>query len=626
MSNSTEYKLQNVLLEDNQRTHDYRSMYVRASSPLIFNEDGTVFMPAHTLYGFDTYFGALSTKKWHRYTNVKKFSLHIEIEGSFTVKIMTMNNDMEYGLAIRNIVQTLAFENNSMDIVDISLPENAKDFDLIAFEIITRCECRFSGAWYTAMVDEPAIRDIRLEIITPTFKKEKFVLANIALFEKLMNSDEPIAKNLSITIVDNGQTLTGPLSDNKQIKLIRNPNFGGAGGFARGMMEATHSDNPPTHLLVMDDDVSVSLESLTRTYNLLAILNDEYKGAFLSGAMLSMQLPDHQVEDIGCLFPDATFGSLKKPMCNLSDVNHVVANEAVEFNVNRQYAAFWYCCFPLDVVCEQGYPMPFFVRGDDAEYGMRDPDRKFMSMNGICIWHMSFGHSKFNAFNETYLAIRNLLIMKAVLPSCSDVAVYKRLFKRNAEIELRKFNYGYVEMMCDGVEDYLKGPDWLMGKNPEEILMEESAKMPKVVTFEEKLSPSVTRLYETRELEFKDKVRMRLTHNGHVHCSDSKMTAEPGIMLNEFRTIHESRIFMHKEIWFVNDDMATGYKTHIDRDRYTVLVKRIARLDGEMAKNNKRVAQEWRDAYPTLVNEDFWVRFLSMGVEGDGKIHIGEFE
>ena len=270
--------------------------------------------------------------------------------------------------------------------------------------------------------------------------------------------------------------------------------------------------------------------------------------------------------------------------------------------------------------------MPFFVRGDDAEYGMRDPDRKFMSMNGICIWHMSFGHSKFNAFNETYLAIRNLLIMKAILPSCSDVAVYKRLFKRNAEIELRKFNYGYVEMMCDGVEDYLKGPDWLMGKNPEEILMEESAKMPKVVTFEEKLSPSVTRLYETRELEFKDKVRMRLTHNGHVHCSDSKMTAEPGIMLNEFRTIHESRIFMHKEIWFVNDDMATGYKTHIDRDRYTVLVKRIARLDGEMAKNNKRVAQEWRDAYPTLVNEDFWVRFLSMGVEGDGKIYIGEFE
>lgn len=626
MPSSTEYKLQNVLLKDNQRTHDYRSMYVRAFSPLIFNEDGTVFMPAHALYGFDTYFGALSTKKWHRYTNIEEFSLHIEIEGAFTVKIITMNNDMEYDLAIRNTVQTLTFENNSMDIVDISLPANAKDFDLIAFEIITKSECRFSRAWYTAKIDEKDIRNVRLEIVTTTFKKEEFVLSNVILFEKLMDSDEPIAKSLSVTIIDNGQTLTGPLSDNKQIKLIKNPNFGGAGGFARGMIEALHSENPPTHLLFMDDDVSVSLESLIRTYNLLAILDDKYADAFLSGAMLSMQLPDHQVEDVGCLFPNAVFGSIKLPMRNLSDVNHVVANEAMRFNFDRQYAAFWYCCFPLDAVREQGFPLPFFVRGDDAEFGMRDPNRKFMTMNGICVWHMSFGHSKFNAFNEAYLAIRNLLIIKAVIPSCRDVAVYKKLFKRNAEIELRKFNYGYVEMMCDAVEDYLKGPEWLMNKNPEEILKEESAKIPKTITFEEKLPPAATRLYEWRELEYKDKIRMRLTHNGHVRCSDSKKISGPGIMLNEFRAYHENRIYLRKEIWFVNDDMITGYKAHIDRNRYAALVKRIAKLDREMTKNSKRVAQEWRSAYPTLISEDFWIRFLSMGVEGDDKIHIDEFE
>lgn len=621
-----DYKLQNVLLEDNQRTHDYQSMYVRSGgAPILYNDDGTIDMPANTHYSFDTYFGGLSAKKWNRYTDVDDFALHIKMKGDFTIRIMTMNNDMEYDLAIRDTIETLRFTCDNTETVDIELPDNAKEHDVIAFEIITRSDCVFFGAWYTAKVDESSVRDIRLNIVSPTFKKEDFVLANVKLFETLMASDEPIAKNLTVTIVDNGQTLGDePLSANSQIRMVKNPNFGGAGGFARGMLEALHAEEPPTHLLVMDDDVSVSLESFIRTFNLLAIVNDEYKDAFLSGAMISMQLADHQVEDVGCIFPSGTFGSIKKPMRNLSDVNHVVANEAVRFNVTRQYAAFWYCCFPLDVVREQGLTMPFFVRGDDAEFGLRNPDRKFMSMNGICVWHMSFGHSKFNAFNEAYLAIRNMLILKAVVPSCGNVDVYNALFKHDIETELRKFNYGYAEMMCDGVEDYLKGPQWLARQNPEETLKLEGAKKPKMSEFTEKLDPSVTRLYEHGQLGFKDKARMKLTHNGHVHCKDEQMRNDPGIMLNEFRAYHPNRIYMHKEIWFVNDDMTTGYKTHIDREKYQQLVKRIAELDRRMIADGDRIAEEWRKAYPYLVSEEFWTEFLSMGVDGDNGIQIGD--
>lgn len=626
MSNKIDYKLQNILLKDDQKTHDYGSMYVRSAAPLIFNDDNTVCMPANLQYGFDTYFGALSAKKWNRYTSVENFSLHIKIKGSFIVKIITMSNDMEYDLAIRNTADTLSFNNTDMRVVNIPLPDNAKDFDLVAFQIITKTDCTFDSAWYTAQVDEESIRDIKLNIISPTFKKEEFVLANVKLFEELMTSDEAIAENLTVTIIDNGQTLEGPLSNLSRIKMYKNPNFGGAGGFTRGMIEAIHADEPPTHLLVMDDDVSVSLESFIRTYNLLAIVNDEYKDAFLSGAMLSMQLPDHQVEDVGCIFSNASFGSIKKTMRNLSDINHIVANEAVRFNISRQYAAFWYCCFPLDVVRKQGYTMPFFVRGDDAEFGLRDPNRKFMSMNGICVWHMSFGHSKFNAFNEAYLAIRNLLIIKAVVPSCNNVDVYGNLFRHDIETELRKFNYGYAEMMCDAVEDYLKGPEWLMNTNPEEILKIESAKKPKIDVFEEKLPPSVTRLYDAEPLGLKDKIIMKFTHNGHVHWNDSKMNNEPGIMLNEFRTYHANRLYMHKEMWFVNDDMTTGYKTHINREKYSEIVSRIEAIENKMATEGAVIAQRWREAYPTLTSEEFWMKFLSMGVEGDNGIQVGKCE
>lgn len=609
-----DYKLQNVLLEDNQRTRDYTSMYIRTSAPLLFNEDKTMDMPARQQYGFDTYFGGLSSKKWNRYTGVEKFTLNIKVKGSFKVRLITLENDMEYNLAIRDTIETLSFESDGTEPVSIQFPDYIKDIDYVAFEITSITDCLFYGAWYSAEIDELRIRDIRLNIVTPTFKKEEFVRANVKLFETLMDSDEPISDNLTVTIVDNGYTLSEtPLSDKKQIKRVGNPNFGGAGGFARGMMEALHEEKPPTHLLVMDDDVSVSLESFIRTYNLLTIVNDEYKDAFISGAMLSMQLPDHQVEDVGCIFNDGKFGSIKQPMRCLSDVNHVVANEAVRFNINRQYAAFWYCCFPLDVVRKQGLTMPFFVRGDDAEFGLRDPNRKFMSMNGICVWHMSFGHSKFNAFNEAYLAIRNLLIIKACVPSCANVDVYGAFFKHDIETELRKFNYGYAEMMCDGVEDYLKGPDWLMNQNPEQTLKLESAKKPKVENFTEKLNPSVTRLWEISQLGFKDKLKMKMTHNGHVNCSDSDMIDEPGIMINEFRAYHPNRIYMRKELWFVNDDMYSGYKTHIDREKYKKICERIKVLDKRMKTEGPEVAKKWKEAYSYITSEEFWTKFLDMG-------------
>lgn len=611
-----EYKLQNVLLRDDQRTHDYESMYVRTFTPIIFEDDGKTFtMPARTRYGFDTYFGSLSVKKWNRYTDAENFVLHIDAEGEYEVRLTAYKNDMEYNIAERMTLETHKITGKTGEPASIKYPAGiTAKADVVAFEITTISECVFYGAWYTAEIDEERIRDVRINIIMPTFKKEEFVKRNVKLLEELIESDSPIARNLTVSVIDNGRTLgQEPLSRKAAIKKYDNPNYGGAGGFARGMIEALHSDNEPTHLLVMDDDVVVSPESFERTYNLLRVVNDEYRDAFLSGAMISMQLQDKQIEDVGNIFMDGTFGAVKGFERCLSDLNHIVSNETVRFNRKRQYAAFWYCCFPLKTCRKQGLTMPFFVRGDDAEFGMRDPNRKFMTMNGICVWHMSFGHSKFNAFNEAYLAIRNMLIMRSIIPSCSVIDVYNVLFRHEIETELRKFNYGIAEMMCDAVEDYLKGPEWLSTTNPEDVLREESKKKPKSSEFTEALPAEVGKLYDPGDpLPMLDKLRMKRTHNGQVHCNDSKMINEPGIMLNEFRTYHPSKIFMHKEIWFVNDDMCTGYKTHINREKYTAITTRIEKLDADMKARGESVSRSWSEAHDTLTSEKFWIEFLGL--------------
>lgn len=615
-----EYKLQNVLLEDNQRTHDYESMYVRTHAPLLFHEtDGeqAIKMPANSQYRFDTYFGGCSTKKWHRYTDADGFALHIIANGAFEVRLTYFINDMEYNIAARNTCVIEKFNTNGVrEEVFLSYPDDiALAADMVAFEITTTEDTEFFGAFYTAQVCEENIKDVELNIITPTFKKEEFVRANVKLFEGLLDGNEPVAEHLTVTVVDNGRTLGDePLSANMRIKKFDNPNYGGAGGFSRGMIEALHAETKPTHLLVMDDDVSVSPESFIRTYNLLRIVNDEYAEAFLSGAMISMQLQDHQVEDVGNIFDDGTFGAVKSFERCLSDLNHVVSNEAVRYNHDRQYAAFWYCCFPMSVVEKQGLCMPFFVRGDDAEFGLRKEDgRKFMTMNGICVWHMSFGKSKFNPYNECYLAIRNMLIIRAINKQCSNVGIYE-LFRHEIETELRKFNYDYADMMCDAVEDYLKGPEWLAAQNPEALLKEKSAKKPKQETFDV-LPPSVSRIYESRPLGFKDKLKMKLTHNGHLFCSDEQMNDEPGVMANEYRLYHPDRIFMHKEILMINDDLSTGYRTHIDRNRYADIVKRIDDIERKWKSSDDEVRAQWKKAHPLLVSEKFWIEFLGLDPE-----------
>ena len=58
------------------------------------------------------------------------------------------------------------------------------------------------------------------------------------------------------------------------------------------------SDAGFTHVLLMDDDVKVSSESLKRTYNLLALAQGKYKNAFINGAMLAIEEPNQQFEDV----------------------------------------------------------------------------------------------------------------------------------------------------------------------------------------------------------------------------------------------------------------------------------------------------------------------------------------
>ena len=298
------------------------------------------------------------------------------------------------------------------------------DFDLIqgpedvvlAFSLECSDSVQIRNCYYYTEVEESQVHDVELALCTTTFKKEEYIERNIDLVKnQILASSEPISKHFQMHVVDNGRTLDAPALSCDGVTIHPNDNAGGAGGFARGMIEAMRQEKKATHVLLMDDDVLISPESIIRSYNLLSLMNDEYREAFISGAMMNMDEPYIRWEEMGYVGSEGCFHPIK-PIARMDVLHDFVANETFDIPTYisdcadqvQCYAAWWYCVIPMTQVERNGLPLPVFVRGDDAEYSRRC-NPKFITMNSICIWHLSF-HMRYNAAQERYQMTRNCLI------------------------------------------------------------------------------------------------------------------------------------------------------------------------------------------------------------------------
>ena len=84
-----------------------------------------------------------------------------------------------------------------------------------------------------------------------------------------------------------------------------------------------------------------------------------------------------------------------------------------------------------------------------------------MTMNGICVWHESF-EGRPRASVDCYQYVRNCRVTwPHATDSCTPVPFTTRVW-RNVMLRRRELEYGAAELLLQGVEDYLRGPEWLM--------------------------------------------------------------------------------------------------------------------------------------------------------------------
>ena len=485
----TKFKLANMILGELPQFVQEPALCCRSTS-ILKEESGTLRLFGAGVYDFTTFFGALSTLKYRAYTVAKDFYIHLEVKGAACELLQTRADSFTWDNAETIEETKVAFPASDEWVVyDEKLLASGADV-LNAVLLSTTGEVLIRNAYYYTVLDDGALRPVELALATTTFKKEAYIKRNIGLVKNyILASDEEISRHFHMHVVDNGRSLDVEELQTPNVSIYPNDNVGGAGGFARGMIAALEQEPQATHVLLMDDDVVISPESIIRTYNLLRIVNDEYADAFISGAMMKLDEPEIRWEDTGFM----TYGGFCrpiKPVMRMNVLHDVVSNETFIKPVDipayrdtlQEYAAWWYCCIPISQVKDNGLPLPIFVRYDDVEYGLRCKP-KFITMNGLCIWHSSF-ENRYNAAVERYQTTRNAFIAQNI-SGIAKASNFLHEFHHNVQLELKKFNYKSAELAIEGFEDFLKGPEFIMRPIAEERFMYANRVKEKLLPFEE---------------------------------------------------------------------------------------------------------------------------------------------
>lgn len=638
----TRFKLANIILKREAHFAQFPELLYRAESDVDYCEENDSLAFEGSI-DFLTYFNAISVGKWRTYTGIDTIALHLELAGDACM--INLNGVQEGAVSPADcpsgyIVATTSSVHRNVSPIPVgtSIPfEGSDEFTSIDIRlpidglILGGFELRSFGAteirnafWYTD-VDEGKIRDIRIALVTTTFKNEQYIIPNIEKVKShILGCNDPIARGFHLFVIDNGNTLDAHALQTDGVSIVPNANTGGAGGFARGMIETLEASEEYTHVLLMDDDVQVSSESFKRTFNLLSLANDTYADAFINGAMLQLGKPNIQFEDVSSVRKDGLYLRLKGNLIvdNLADI---AVNEVVDVEVSDAYGAWWYSCIPVAKIRECGLPLPLFVRCDDVEYGLRCQPI-YMTMNGICVWHAEFG-SKFRAAVDCYQYVRNYLIMTA-LHEKSFEALFMARVDRTFRLNMRSMAYETAELIIEGLEDYLKGPSFIATASGETLLKSKNMESEKLIPLDQAIEEAIASHPELTEklTHFSPDLEL-IKDNQHISTLLKLLRTLPydkhylpDFLLRE----HPSTAYYGAYTTLSLDQTASnvlvacdreGKHAHVrflDRKRYRALKKRWRDAKRSYKKDGAQIKQAYRDAFPQLTSREFWKSYLGM--------------
>jgi GT2 family glycosyltransferase len=583
-------------------------LYVRMeeSSFLSYGVDG-IYFRENGVASFDTFQNGFSAGKWKKYTIIEDVFLSLELRGHFEISLM--HAEMKDGEAAERELSHSEIIAEERETVNLDFGTLAEDGIFYAKVKAVQDGSEIFSGYYGTKDLEPT-QTVKIAIDICTFKREQYVARNIEILKRdiLENEMSPCYGKVWVHISDNASSLDGIVDTQENITVDKNANLGGVGGFTRGIIETQKlaEERGFTHVLLMDDDATISSAAVEANYLLLSYMKPEYFGHTVGGKLLVLNAPFVQFE-VGAQWNAGAINALKSER-DIRKIEEVIDSEIEDEPV--EYQGWWYCCIPLKEIAKDNLPLPIFIHRDDVEYGLRTGKGRFIFMNRICIWHESFAGKMPGVLD--YYDIRNLCITNAIQCPEYTKEEFKKYLTKWVWRNIAKYRYKYIDYNIKAVEDFCKGVDWLLQADGGALHKELFAMNYKAKPISEWVGfHGVTEeQLKCREWGFRNpNAFMRLYHKAVANGNFFPAKNHKIVVTDPYGNVH--RLY-RRDRTIVVDNYGNGVYLERDRKQFWECRRKLKAALKLIDEKYDAAAKSYRDRYGELVSREFWEKYLGI--------------
>ncbi|MBY6060680.1 glycosyltransferase [Microbacterium esteraromaticum] len=405
---------------------------------------------------FGTYFNAFPASYWQHWTSVREVTLTVRTSGPATILVYRSN-----GSGIRQRIDTREVTGDATTSIPLALTEYSDGgwiwFDIVADEKNATLE----GAEWTTEQD-PA-RHGKASLGITTYNKPDYCVDTLRALSDATDLLEVVDR---VFLIDQGTQLVAEqdgfdevaASLGATLQVIRQPNLGGSGGFARAMHETLQRPDSD-FVQLLDDDVLIEPESLRRSvvfgrYATTPVLVGGHMFDLLDRPRL------HGWAEVVDEHPFMWRNLYQERMPHDFGVANLRQSPLLHMRMDADYNGWWMCLIPLDAIRKVGLSLPAFIKWDDAEFCLRAGEAGFatVSLPGVALWHVSWVNKDDTIDWQAYFHARNRIVA-ALLHSNAPHG--GRLLTHSRRVDLKHLmmmQYYPVALRAQALRDVLAGP------------------------------------------------------------------------------------------------------------------------------------------------------------------------
>ncbi|WP_409047300.1 glycosyltransferase [Microbacterium sp. HA-8] len=405
---------------------------------------------------FGTYFNAFPASYWQHWTSVRRVHLTVRTTGPATVLVYRSN-----GSGVKQRLETREVDGEAESSFDLVLDQYS-DGGWIWFDIVAdESNVLFRGAQWTT--DHEPIRPRGASLGITTFNKPDYCVATLT---DLANAPEALEVIERIYLIDQG---TAVVSDQEgyadvaarlgdKLRIIRQPNLGGSGGFARAMLETLDADESD-FVQLLDDDVRIEPESVRRS-----IIFGRYASEpTIVGAHMFDLLDRPKLHAWAEVVDEQPFmwrNLFQERMPHDFSVANLRQTPLLHARLDADYNGWWMCLIPTAILRDVGLALPAFIKWDDAEYCLRAGEAGYptVSLPGVALWHVSWVGKDDSIDWQAYFHARNRIVAALLHSNASSGGTLPRHSRRVDLKHLMMMQYYPVALRHRALRDLMQGP------------------------------------------------------------------------------------------------------------------------------------------------------------------------